>query len=321
MTVVDLGVSIWEQITKRDEMKAARTKTDEMKVKYDKPENLKPYANNNKYHSDEQILRLASSISEFGFDVPIVVDKNNVIIKGAGRREAALKLKLKRVPVIIADYLTEAQVIASRIADNKTSSNDYNMDAIKFDLGILNRAEYNINLAGLEPLDLEMLMKENVIDDDFARSVIGKFENSGQAVPNPVIGEVVTTTTAPNVYTENISTPIYEPNGEKPLLSDLVDLTKYKSLCSEIEKINLGKEDKQFLLFAATRHIVFNYEKIANYYAHSAKPLQELFENSALVIVDFNKAVENGFVKLTKEINERFIDDSEEEDFDEAGQI
>ena len=60
------------------------------------------------------------------------------------------------------------------------------------------------------------------------------------------------------------------------------------------------------------RSIVFDYGKIANYYAHSEKETQELMENSALVIIDFNKAIENGFVRLTEEINEMFNNDEDE---------
>lgn len=131
-----------------------------LNITYDKPENLIPYANNHKIHSDEQILRLAASIQEYGFDQPIVVDKHNVIIKGHGRREAAIKLKLKTVPVIINDELDEYQVKAARIADNKTSSNEYNMDALKFDLGTLNMQNYNMALTGVPELELSGLMKD-----------------------------------------------------------------------------------------------------------------------------------------------------------------
>lgn len=161
-----------------------------LKVTYDKPENLKPYANNNKYHSEDQILRLASSIQAYGWTQPIVVDKNNVIIAGAGRREAALKLKLKEVPVYVADHLTENEVKAARIADNKVSSNEYNNDAIKFDLGFLNTQDFNLSLTGLDQVELDMLLKDNVIDDNFLRSVIGEFQNTGMNAPNPVVGEV-----------------------------------------------------------------------------------------------------------------------------------
>lgn len=292
-------------------------KTDKIKVIYDKPENLVPYTNNNKYHSDEQILRLANSIQEFGFDQPIVVDKNNVIIKGHARRESALKLKLKTVPVIVADYLNENEIKAARIADNKSSSNEYNLDAIKFEIGSLNLQNYNLAATAISPFEIESMLSDISNDDVFQQSIIGAFQDSSENKPNPIVpGQVET------IYTDKIASPVYEPNGEKPSLVDLIDLSKYKSLCDQIEKSNINKEEKEFLLLAASRHIVFNYEKIANYYAHSSKPLQEHFENSALVIIDFQKAIENGFVKLTKEINETYLNDyDEDEEYQEGDQI
>jgi hypothetical protein len=73
-----------------------------------------------------------------------------------------------------------------------------------------------------------------------------------------------------------------------------------------IRESKLNDKEKQFLMTAASRHVVFDYSKIANFYAHSSRECQELMENSALVIIDFNKAIENGFVRLTEEINTMF---------------
>lgn len=164
--------------------------TNDLKVTYEKPENLIPYVNNNKYHSDDQILRLASSIQSYGFDQPIVVDKNNIIIKGHARREAALKLKLKTVPVIIADYLDENEIKAARIADNKSSSNDYNIEAIKFEIGTLNLQNFNLALTGISPAEIETMLSSISNDDSFQQSIIGQFQNTGEPAKNEVVGEV-----------------------------------------------------------------------------------------------------------------------------------
>ena len=90
---------------------------------------------------------------------------------------------------------------------------------------------------------------------------------------------------------------------------------KYQSMVADIEKADISEHDKQFLKIAAQRHIVFQYDKIAEYYAHSDKNTQELMENSALVIIDFNKAIELGYVKLAKDIaaqyGETYSDDKE----------
>ena len=110
-------------------------------------------------------------------------------------------------------------------------------------------------------------------------------------------------------YTRKIEAPIYEPKGDKPKAKDLVEINKVNKLIEKIENSKIKKQDKDFLKLAAYRHYVFDYSKIANYYAHSDKEVQELMEDSALVIIDFNKAIENGFIQLTEDIKENFINE------------
>jgi len=105
-------------------------------------------------------------------------------------------------------------------------------------------------------------------------------------------------------YTTKVESPIYETKVVKPTASELYDLHNYNTLLSDIEKADISEADKQFLMFAAMRHIKFNYSKIADYYAHSDKEVQELMENSALVIIDYDKAIEKGFVQLFKTFDE-----------------
>lgn len=109
-----------------------------------------------------------------------------------------------------------------------------------------------------------------------------------------------------NAYTKKIQAPIYEPKGEKPSLGELMDQKKTMELSAEIESTDIPEELKTFLRAAAHRHTVFNYEKIAEYYAHAPADIQALMEKSALVIIDFGKAIENGFVAMTKEIAEAY---------------
>lgn len=114
-----------------------------------------------------------------------------------------------------------------------------------------------------------------------------------------------------DIYTSKIEAPIYEPSNLKPLIGELVNDTKTRELIKEIEASTLEDSEKEFLKLAAQRHLVFNYSKIADYYSHSPKETQELFEKSALVIIDFDKAIENGFVELTKNITKQFLEDYE----------
>jgi len=114
-----------------------------------------------------------------------------------------------------------------------------------------------------------------------------------------------------DIYTSKIEAPIYEPSNLKPLIGELVNDTKTRELIKEIEASTLEDSEKEFLKLAAQRHLVFNYSKIADYYSHSPKETQDLFEKSALVIIDFDKAIENGFVELTKNITKQFLEDYE----------
>jgi hypothetical protein len=109
-----------------------------------------------------------------------------------------------------------------------------------------------------------------------------------------------------DAYTKKIESPIYEPKGTKPEIADLYDLKKANEMIEKISASDFPKDVKSFLTLAAYRHVVFNYENIAEFYAHSPAKIQDFMESSALVIIDFNKAIENGFVVLTEKIAEAY---------------
>lgn len=115
-----------------------------------------------------------------------------------------------------------------------------------------------------------------------------------------------------NIYTSKMKSPIYEIKGEKPILNTLVDKAKVDELIEKIDKSTTPDGIKRFLKIAATRHYKFDYSKIAEYYAHSSSNVQELFEQSALVIVDFDAAIENGFVQMNKRLMEIREDEPED---------
>ena len=98
---------------------------------------LIPYSNNPKEHPKEQVNKIASSIKNYGWDQPIVVDGSNEIIKGHGRLQAAELLGLEQVPVIVRDDLTEAEARASRIADNKTAESEWLDDELESEIDVL----------------------------------------------------------------------------------------------------------------------------------------------------------------------------------------
>ena len=110
-------------------------------------------------------------------------------------------------------------------------------------------------------------------------------------------------------YSSKIEAPIYEPKNTKPHIMELCDKSKTHRLIKEIDQSSLSYEEKNFLIDAAKRHSVFNYEKIADYYAHSSIEMQKLMERSALIIIDFEKAIQYGFVKLCDEIKNQYLED------------
>lgn len=107
-----------------------------------------------------------------------------------------------------------------------------------------------------------------------------------------------------NIYTKKVNVPQYLPSSIKPNISSLYDYKTYAKLLSEIEKAGISEDEKKFLRLAASRHIVFNYAKIADYYAHATKEMQQLMEESALVLIDVDDAIANGYVQLSKDIDE-----------------
>ena len=107
-------------------------------------------------------------------------------------------------------------------------------------------------------------------------------------------------------YSEKINVPQYNPIGIdwKKNKKLAYDTTKYDQLVKRIDESNVGEKQKKFLKMAATRHIVFDYSIIAEYYCCANKEMQELMEESALVIIDVDDAIANGYVRLSKRIEE-----------------
>jgi len=126
---------------------------------------LIPYVNNSRTHSDEQVTQVASSIKEFGFTNPILVDDGNSIIAGHGRLMAAKKLNLKEVPCIRLSGLTEAQKKAYVIADNQLALNSgWDLDTLKLELENLKELDFDIDVLGFDEDFLDGLLEEEPTD-------------------------------------------------------------------------------------------------------------------------------------------------------------
>lgn len=160
-----------------------------MKIVEMKPSELKPYYRNNRKHPQTQIDKLAKQISAHGWDVPIVVDKDFVIIKGHGRHKAAKQLKLKTVPVIVRDDLTPEQCNAARLADNKLSElAEIDMESIQAELDALKLVDFDLDLTAFDSWNLEETKEdkeiESKIQDEYSLIVICQNEADQQDLFN-----------------------------------------------------------------------------------------------------------------------------------------
>ena len=108
-----------------------------MDVQWVAPDTLIPYPGNAKAHPPEQVEHIANSIKRFGWQQPIVVDKDNVVVIGHGRLMAAKELYLDSVPVVVADSLSEEEINALRLADNKTNESGWDFDKLEEELAAL----------------------------------------------------------------------------------------------------------------------------------------------------------------------------------------
>lgn len=245
-----------------------------MKIKEVKIESIKPYKNNPR-HNDGAVEDVAESIKTFGFQQPLVLDKDHVIIVGHTRWKAAKTLGLDTVPCVVAENLSEEQTKAYRIADNRTGElSEWDWTALEIELEAVGDLFTGFG-GGLD---------EELLNGMGAEEAGKKYKSFGEGL-------------------------VYEITGERPEESELVDLGKYEYLVGEIEQHDLTEKEATFLKLAAMRHAVFHYDKIAEYYAHADGDVQMLMEDSALVIVDIDKAIEEGFAEMSVSLEELMNDE------------
>lgn len=119
-----------------------------MKIIEKRLSELHPYENNPR-NNDSAVEFVANSIQEFGFKTPIVIDKNNVIVCGHTRYKAAKKLKMSTVPCIMADDLTDEQIKAFRLVDNKTAEfSEWNLDRLDVEMTEIERNDIDMTMFG-----------------------------------------------------------------------------------------------------------------------------------------------------------------------------
>lgn len=132
---------------------------EKMKVEYRKLSEIKPYDKNPR-KNDDAVPYVKNSIEQFGFRVPIIIDKDGVIVSGHTRYKAAEQLGFNQVPVVIADDLTPAQIKAFRIADNKTAERaDWDNDLLGDELATL-LDDFDFTDFGFGDFELTMLTED-----------------------------------------------------------------------------------------------------------------------------------------------------------------
>ena len=125
-----------------------------MKVEYLRPDELIPYPGNAKQHPADQIKHIANSIKRFGWQQPIVCDKDKVVIIGHGRLLAAKELLLDSVPVVFAEDLTEEEANALRLADNKLNESPWDFSKLEEELAALDIAGFDMSDFGFDDLSV-----------------------------------------------------------------------------------------------------------------------------------------------------------------------
>lgn len=139
---------------------------EELKIVYLSPGELTPYPANAKKHPAEQVQHIANSIREFGFRQPIVVDADNVVVIGHGRLMAAKALGLDSVPVVRADDLTDEQIRALRLADNKTNESEWDFAELEAELAELSM-DFDMKEFGFDDVQNTETDNTEVEEDDY----------------------------------------------------------------------------------------------------------------------------------------------------------
>jgi len=239
-------------------------------------DDLRPHPQNPREHPEKAIQKLMRSIEEFGWTNPVIVkESDGTILAGHARIKAAKKLGREMVPAIEVD-LTGADADAYMLADNRIQAEtEWDQEELADILNELTYFDMDISLTGFD---------EEEIEDILAMSEPGEDGPTG------------------DIYSDKVDTPVYEIEGPKPEIYELYDDDKAQRLLDEVESMDVDDDLKQFLMFACYRQIVFDYEQIAEFYAHSDAEIQEIFEKLHLVIVDIGRAIEDGLTTFTKEV-------------------
>lgn len=236
---------------------------------------------------DPEYEKLRRSIEEFGYVDPIIYNLREngekVIVGGHQRHKVLDELGYEEIQAIELrlDWNREK---ALNLALNKIEG-DWDSERLKELLRELEDEGFDTEATGFDRSEIDSMLDEFYVEGD-----------------------------EDDPYTSKIKAPVYEPKeDESPEVYELFDDRKASELIERIADSDAPEDVKEFLRLAAHRHVVFDYAKIAEFYAHADPEVQELMEESALVIIDFNKAIRQGFVDFVTDVIQ-FADDDGDED-------
>ena len=163
----------------------------ELNIVYKNIKELKPYKKNAKKHNKEQVEQIANSIKEFGFTQPVIIDKNNCVVAGHGRILGAKKAGLKQVPTVTLEELTEEQIKAYRLVDNKLNESEWDYSLLDEELENLTE-DIDMDLFGFDTdMSDEELEKKKIefeIKEKYEVHIICKDEKQMEQVYNKTKG-------------------------------------------------------------------------------------------------------------------------------------
>ena len=146
---------------------------EKLQVVYRKTDDLIPYARNARVHDEAQITKLAASIKEFGFTLPILIDKKNGVICGHGRLLGAKKVGLDEIPCVVCDGWEDAKKRAYILADNRLTQDSYwDYDMLKIEVEDLKSQGFDFSAIGFDEDEIDKITS-NELDDSFFEDVEG----------------------------------------------------------------------------------------------------------------------------------------------------
>jgi len=230
---------------------------------------------------------ICQSLKAHGQYRPLVVQRSTGnVLAGNHTLQAAQALGWTEVDVTYID-VDDDQALRILLVDNR--ANDlatYDNSVLTDLLEALVRSDFGLEGTGFDGSDLDDLLAE--------------FDPTGLAGGDE------------GFYTKAVNIPHYEIVGERPDVADLYDETRAEELRQRIAAADIPSDVRQFLEVATYRHTIINYRKVAEYYAHAPAEVQQLIEDSALVIIDYDDAIAKGYVVFSETIEALRQDNDDE---------